>query len=976
MFLYFALSSMGAFASDEVAHSSAEPKYYDSVRRFTTEDGLPQNSVNAIVQSQDGYLWLGTYGGLARFDGVRFHVFRSLSQNGLRSDRILSLAEDARKRIWVGTEGDGISVYDQGRFQHLPVCAGRCQVNAILVEKSVVYAATDVGLFRIAMNDFVSVRVGPEIALLFATAFAGQNYVVGFASAWRVQGAELLPIDFPKSTQLSSPSMFDQLDGQLILGLNADLYRLHANVWVPFDPSRKLANVATAVRDSAGHLWLSNLAGRSERQAGGKSSLQLEALELGTVRSHLLDREQNLWLGSNVKGLIRVRPARIAVLNDARHRFDLPGIAIADDGLGGLWFGLVCDGLRNIDAHGLVRSWPKLDALEAACPWALYQDTLTARGGLYIGTSDGALGYLKDVNSRVQSIAGWRANGLVRVITPATEDELFVAVGTQTYRVKIDANAVLQRRVRIKAVAGVNINRIQVAREGGHWFIGDQGIMRVLADQVVERWGPEQGLSNRFARSVFEEANGGIWIGTYGGGLNFVQKQGLDSSKNRVFHYHEKNGLYDDVASCILKDQRGGLWISGNRGISYISYEQRQLAGTVSNIDSVGFANADGLTSTETNGGTQSSCLRLAADLKAPERLWFPLLSGFAMLEPTRMDTSRRIALTPIIELVRLAGQEIDSTSMLMLNEKARNLEIHFAAPNLIAPEKTRFRFRLSSDREWTDAGTQRSVFYPTIPWGQFNFEVAANFAGGTWSTQVAQLKINHPLPWYQEPLSWVLIFVGIACMLVAARRALLWYLRRRAEAATRQLRQRADELARENVVLGEQARSDSLTGVANRRRFDEVLQHAWQQRAQQPLALLLIDVDEFKHYNDRFGHPAGDACLVAVADTLQALINQEQSTNQEYLLARYGGEEFVVLVRAVDATTASRLAEKLLKTVAALEIAHAPSAVRLHVTISIGVALHENADNGDLASLLARADTALYSAKALGRNRFEIAPA
>ena len=134
--------------------------------------------------------------------------------------------------------------------------------------------------------------------------------------------------------------------------------------------------------------------------------------------------------------------------------------------------------------------------------------------------------------------------------------------------------------------------------------------------------------------------------------------------------------------------------------------------------------------------------------------------------------------------------------------------------------------------------------------------------------------------------------------------------------------------------------------------------------------------MDEFKHYNDRFGHPAGDACLVALADTLQALINQEQSTNQEYLLARYGGEEFVVLVRAVDATTASRLAEKLLKTVAALEIAHAPSAVRLHVTISIGVALHENADNGDLASLLARADTALYSAKALGRNRFEIAPA
>jgi len=928
--------------------------YADNIRHYGSADGLPQNSVNAIVQSENGYLWLGTYGGLTRFDGTRFTLFRSLAQQGPSSDRILSLREDTQQRLWIGTEDAGISLLRDGRFIRLDVCDGRCRTGALLLFESGILAATSVGLFAIAGDTLTTARIGPELPLIFAVSHAGQHYVAGPTGLWRVFANGLEAVPGPTGSAWTRPTLLTAVDGALLLGLADDLYRMTATGWQVFNARQTFPGTSVAVRDPAGKLWISDIAGRTQYQAHAAEPFVPSSLDLGSVNGQWIDREQNLWLGSNGRGLFRIRPARIALLNDSRGRFDLPGMPVTGDGHGGMWFGLICDGLRHIDADGAMRTWPTLDGLKGSCPWSFHR---ASDGALYIGTSNGQLGVIRNPDDGIRQLSSWPSRAIVRTIFPINDNSLWVAVGTQTVRVDLSADrGVLSEHDEV-ALSGMRVHWIAAAVAGGHWFVGDQGALRLLDGKVLERWGVDQGLSSRFARTLFEEQDGRLWVGTYGGGLNVVHD-------GQISHYSEDNGLFDDVVSCILEDDAGRLWLSGNRGISMISGEMRASAGTSAALTGVGFAAEDGLLPAETNGGSQSACHRDEAG-----RMWFPLLSGFAMVDPDRAITSNSVAPTPIIENVRVAGQALNLASSLQLDADARNLEIHYSAPSLSSPDKTRFRFRWSGDSEWTETGTQRSLYYPLIPWGELQLEVSARVGGSPWSAQPAILNILHSLPWHKRPIVWAALLISAIALSFAGRRGFGWYLRRRAERVAGPIREHADQLARDNQRLSDQALRDGLTGVANRRQFNDRLEAVARQRERTPLpvSLLLIDVDEFKRYNDHFGHVVGDDCLRAVAHTMQSAVSEPD------LFARYGGEEFVVLMRGADAAAALAMAQQLRQRIAELNRPHVPSAQHALITVSIGIATQAADAVGDISDLISSADDAMYRAKRAGRDRIEV---
>jgi len=171
-------------------------------------------------------------------------------------------------------------------------------------------------------------------------------------------------------------------------------------------------------------------------------------------------------------------------------------------------------------------------------------------------------------------------------------------------------------------------------------------------------------------------------------------------------------------------------------------------------------------------------------------------------------------------------------------------------------------------------------------------------------------------------------------------------------------------------VQLQEYGRTDGLLQVANRAYFNDRLEHACASafRRQQPLGLLMIDVDCFKAYNDHFGHQAGDACLQAIARAVQQTM--QRSTD---LVARYGGEELAVILPEVDAAGAGAVAARVVAAVAALQLPHPASEAAPFVTVSVGATgcVPRYQDGG--IELIADADAALYQAKAKGRNRYEI---
>jgi diguanylate cyclase (GGDEF)-like protein len=176
--------------------------------------------------------------------------------------------------------------------------------------------------------------------------------------------------------------------------------------------------------------------------------------------------------------------------------------------------------------------------------------------------------------------------------------------------------------------------------------------------------------------------------------------------------------------------------------------------------------------------------------------------------------------------------------------------------------------------------------------------------------------------------------------------------------------------IKRQSDALRALTLTDGLTGVANRRAFDERLDAEWRrcQRAQASMALLLVDVDHFKAYNDHFGHQAGDSCLVKVGAAMKRC-----AARPEDLVARYGGEEFAILLPQLDRHGARGVAGKLLAELAHQAIPHPASPTSAHLTISIGVAALTPATNGTPATLVQAADGALYEAKASGRNRASV---
>ena len=180
-------------------------------------------------------------------------------------------------------------------------------------------------------------------------------------------------------------------------------------------------------------------------------------------------------------------------------------------------------------------------------------------------------------------------------------------------------------------------------------------------------------------------------------------------------------------------------------------------------------------------------------------------------------------------------------------------------------------------------------------------------------------------------------------------------------------------ELEATNVQLQLLTVTDALTGLANRRHLDSVLEREWRrcQRERVPLSLVLIDIDYFKKYNDAYGHPAGDACLQRVAGALQSKVRRPAD-----LVARYGGEEFAIVLPNTHAAGAATVAEALRAAVAELQLEHRASDVASHVTLSLGIASGVPDAAGSVAKLIADADGALYEAKRGGRNRFAHAPA
>ena len=625
------------------------------------------------------------------------------------------------------------------------------------------------------------------------------------------------------------------------------------------------------------------------------------------------DRAGALWLGSYGGGLQRYENGRFQAVGKAQGLRGEFLTSLIEDRSGNLWVGTDDAGLFQI-SHGAVRQYQqKPDGLPMNRVIALFEDR---EGALWIGTFGGGLARLK--NDRFTRYG--RDQGL-------------------------SSDLVL-------SLAEDKAGRLWIGTEGGG--------LNLLEGGRFKAYSTEQGLGQNVVLCLHPDAEGVLWIGTTGGLTRFKDGKFVNIARAQ--------GLFDDRVFQIL-EQEGAFWISCNRGIFRVAKKDLDdfADGRQSSVVSVAYGQGDGMRVAECNGKGQP------AGWKAKDgTLWFPTPRGAVRVDPKKVvhnDLPPPVAFDDIV----INKKRYEASGSLVVPPGDGELEIHYTGLSFLEPEKVRFKYRLVGfDRDWVDAGSRRVAYYTNIPPDLYQFEVIAANNDGVWNDQGASLAFRLRPHFYQARWFHLLGGFGIVALAFGAYQGRIRQLAARERLLASLVKDRTRELEQANQMLARFSYLDAVTGIANRRNFDDGLELEWRRllREPGPLSLVMIDIDHFKAFNDTYGHQKGDECLKLVAQALRLALHRPGDH-----CARYGGEEFGVILPGTDAEGSLGVAESLRQAVLDLAVPHSGSSVFPVVTISVGAATVIPQESGSGLALIEAADKALYQSKHTGRNRTSLAP-
>lgn len=800
-------ASLLASRPDGSALAAPNPSFVVDV--WTTEEGLPQNEVKAILQTQDGYLWLGTPSGLVRFDGMRFTVFDESNTPGLESSSVEVLFEDSRGRLWVGTSRAGVALFENGEAASLNLGAGgRVGVAGICEDPNGavwLYLANgqlwrwhngktrlfDLGQLRASdYRGLIAERSGPL--------WLGMDWQLA-ALDWKSAGANAAGEAGAAAAPVTQSIPVGKLD-YLLAGREGGFWRLAGRIqkwragqdqaevdfgFYPwgFTSGWKLARVNTACEDREGNLVVGTLGSGLYWFDGAGQATQIstnQGLSNGYILSLHVDREGDLWVGTDGGGLNRVKRAVFDLLEPSR---GLVVQSVSADAAGGLWIGYSGIGI----------------------PLAYWKD------GVHRNSSAPVRTVLVDRQQRVW--AGTRGAGLLEV---------------QGYKFG-------------KKLPGFDYDTHQIVsvlhedRRGWLWVGGPRGLAK-WDGREWQTFGTREGLSSERIRAVADGPDGAVWIGTEGGGLNRWQEgrftairkaadglpsdnisalcvdregviwAGTDGAGLARLHqgqwtrFTRENGLVGNSIGYIIEDDLGFLWLGSNAGLMRLPRQALNdfARGATNVVPCRVYGRPDGLPIRECSSGTQPGPCRTADGT-----LWFPTIQGLVSVKPAQLKPNPNPP--PVrIEAVLFDGQAQPHLGSdgglhpLKVSAGKERVEIHYTSLNLAAPDRARFKYRLEGhETEWFEAGDVRVARYSKLPFKNYRFHVIACNEDGVWNETGATLALAVTPPFWRT--GW---FLGTAAaVLLASVAGLVHYL------STQKLQRQVARLKQQEALEKERSR-------------------------------------------------------------------------------------------------------------------------------------------------------------------------
>jgi ligand-binding sensor domain-containing protein/signal transduction histidine kinase len=719
-----------------ISHSQTKDDRY-SRRVWQTQDGLPQDTINALVQTNDGYLWIGTGGGLARFDGYRFTIFDSENTPALREESVYSLHCARDGALWIGTEGGGLVRYRSGSFRRFSSSEGLSNgfVRVIYEDRRAnLWIGTDRGLYR----------------------FDGDRLT-------RVDGQAGIPA-------MSVHAIREDRNGRLWVG-GAGLLVISEGVPAVYHSNRSLAdNSIRAIAESNdGTIWVATIGGLHRVPDGNPADVFSSRTVLHRNTTYLYQtKDRGLWAGTYGHGLFRYGDGDPVVYRAPGLLPDNHILALLEDSEGNFWIGT---------QNGLLRLSRSIVSTVAAGPNGAPESIKTVFEdhdlSIWVTTLSGRLYRIEGMKPVVAALPAGLDDLGVRTIFRDSGGALWVGTNGEG-ALRIASNGMTNGMARYTMKQGLVNDFVRVfceSRDGSIWIGTDSGLSRwrdgsfqnfhtaqglvygsvraLLEDRSGDLWVATDGGVSRFhdgawdspglagekVWAIHEDPDGGLWFGTRGAGLFLLQS----SAGRTLTGFTTKHGLANNNIHQILEDKSGSLWLSSPSCV--FSVNRRDLLRTLSDpshrpaISTYG--TSEGMETNQMNGGVQP-----AGVISADGDIWFPSTRGAVRITP---DHNTRTSVRPVlIEKILADGQESPLSERIEVGPGDGRLEIHYTAIRLRSSERIRFRYMLEGfDRDWTEAAGRRVAYYTNLPPGPYRFRVAAYEVDDPRSTSEAGIGIE-----------------------------------------------------------------------------------------------------------------------------------------------------------------------------------------------------------------------------------------
>lgn len=723
---------------------------------WQTENGLPQNTVHSILQTQDGYIWVATEEGLARFDGIGFDVFDKQNTPQLKTNNIRGLFQGRQGALWVSTaeglvrmlDGDVTSFTTE---QGLP----SNDVETVYEDREgTVWVGTSAGLSRFRDGAFTTLTTGDGLAGRVVQAL----FEDGEGALWigTTEGLSRFEdggfVSYTTHEGLASNSVIaiqQGAQGTLWFGTADGLTSYADGRFVTYSVKDGLPNnrVISLLADREGSLWVGTAGGLSRFRGGRFATVTgAEGLSNGIILSILEDREGSLWVGTESGGLNLLKDSKFTTYTIREGLSSDLVKAIYEDRRGNVWIGTYGGGLDLLQ-NGRVTAYTTADGLASNIVLALVDDD---EGTLWIGTPDG-LSRFKDGKFTTYTSADGLPNDFVRSIYVDHEGGLWIGTRGGLAQLK---GGVFTSYTTLDGLPSDVVGTIYEDADGSIW-VGTLGGLSRLKDESLTSYTTEDGLSDNVVISIYGDGEGRLWIGTNGGGLNLMRD-------GKFTAFTTRDGLPNDVIYRILEDGHGNLWMSCNKGIFHLAKAELDdfAAGRTQSLSPVVYGTADGMTTRECSGGGHPSAWR-----GSDGRLWFSTIKGVAMIDPDRVAENDQPPST-VVEQVRVDGELVAAGPGLEIAPGASRFDFSYAGLSFIAPEKVRFRYKLEGfDPDWLDGGDRRVAYYTNLGPGEYTFMVVACNNDGVWSQTPARFTFTLRPHFYRTPWFYALVAVCLALL-------------------------------------------------------------------------------------------------------------------------------------------------------------------------------------------------------------------